>query len=46
VPWRRIIDTRNRLIHGYFSVNVYLTWEAVERVIPELEEQPRQIAGR
>jgi uncharacterized protein with HEPN domain len=46
VPWRRIIDTRNRLIHGYFSVNVYLAWEAIERDIPELEEQLRQIAGR
>ena len=22
IPWRKLVDTRNRLIHGYFSVSL------------------------
>ena len=34
---------RNRLIHGYFDVDVDLLWDTVERDIPTLESQIRAI---
>jgi uncharacterized protein with HEPN domain len=29
VPWREIIGTRNRLIHGYDDVNLDILWQIV-----------------
>ncbi len=26
---------RNRLIHGYFSVNLQIVWDTVKKVLPE-----------
>ncbi len=31
VPWRQIIDMRNRLVHVYFNVNLNFVWEVVDR---------------
>lgn len=36
VPWRAIIATRNRLIHGYFDINRDVVWETIERELPAL----------
>ena len=27
IPWRKLVDTRNRLIHGYFSVSLSIIWQ-------------------
>ncbi len=35
VPWGEIAGMRNRLIHGYFAVNLKMVWDTVERVLPE-----------
>ena len=49
IPWADIVGMRNRLVHGYFDVNLTRVWETVERDIPRLigqleglvsEEQP------
>jgi len=37
IPWRAISGTRDRLIHGYFSVDLDTIWETVERDLPQLE---------
>ena len=36
IPWRRIVDMRNKLIHGYATVEVSLVWEALHRHLPPL----------
>lgn len=39
VPWSKITGTRDRLIHGYFSVDLDIIWAIVERELPRLREQ-------
>ena len=34
---------RNRVAHGYFSVDVAIVWNSVETEIPELERLIRQV---
>lgn len=36
VPWRAIIDQRNRLIHGYDQIRLDLLWELVSVHVPAL----------
>ncbi len=35
VPWREMARTRDKLIHGYFGVDLELTWDIVEHDLPE-----------
>lgn len=39
IPWANIVGMRNRLVHGYFDVNLVRVWETVERDIPRLITQ-------
>jgi uncharacterized protein with HEPN domain len=36
IPWRLIIATRNRLIHGYLGIDNDTLWSIVETDIPSL----------
>jgi uncharacterized protein with HEPN domain len=36
IPWRQIIATRNRLIHGYLGIDNDTLWSIVETDIPSL----------
>jgi uncharacterized protein with HEPN domain len=39
VPWREISDLRNRLIHGYDTVNFDVLWAIVKQDLPPLVDQ-------
>lgn len=36
IPWRQMAATRDRLIHGYFSVDLDVLWEIVAHDLPPL----------
>jgi uncharacterized protein with HEPN domain len=44
VPWRDIVDLRNRLIHGYDSVDLDVIWRIVCADLPALLEGLEQTA--
>lgn len=43
---RKIVDTRNRIIHGYDSVSDDVIWLIVIRYLPILESEIREIKTR
>jgi len=43
VPWREIADTRNRLIHEYFDVDMEVVGAIVEQDLPHLLTRSEQI---
>ena len=45
VPWDDIIGMRNRLIHGYFDVDLDLIWETISNDIPQLLAELDAILG-
>jgi uncharacterized protein with HEPN domain len=36
IPWRLVITTRNRLIHGYLGIDNDTLWSIVRRDVPAL----------
>lgn len=43
VPWLEVSGMRNRLIHGYMSVNLNIVWDTVVKVLPEFLEIVNEI---
>lgn len=40
---RKIVDTRNRIIHGYDTVSVDILWAIIIRDIPNLEKEIKSL---
>lgn len=36
LPWREMVTMRNRLIHGYFDINLDIVWQTVVTELPPL----------
>lgn len=45
IPWRQIVATRNRLIHGYLGIDDDTVWSIVERDVPALVAELRQMTA-
>ncbi|ESS71261.1 hypothetical protein MGMO_114c00110 [Methyloglobulus morosus KoM1] len=39
IPWRQIIATRNRLIHGYLGIDNDTLWSIIQTDVPSLLEE-------
>lgn len=48
IPWLDIADMRNRLVHGYYDIDLDIVWDTVIDELPPLCEQLKavlQVAG-
>lgn len=43
IEWRKIISTRNRLIHDYFGVDYDIVWDIVINKLPDLHMYVEEI---
>ncbi len=46
IPWKDIVGMRNRLIHGYFDVDVKLDWNTAKNNLPELIKSLKDLLKR
>jgi uncharacterized protein with HEPN domain len=43
IPWRGMAGMRDRIIHGYDTVDLQIVWDVVEQDIPAIRPQIQQI---
>ena len=43
IPWKDIVGMRNRLIHGYFEVDIKLVWNTAKNNLPQLLNSLKEI---
>jgi uncharacterized protein with HEPN domain len=37
IPWAPMRGMRNRMVHGYFDIDLNIVWDTVQSSLPELE---------
>jgi uncharacterized protein with HEPN domain len=43
IPWSDLYTMRNRISHGYFSVDFEIVWKTIERDLPPLHHQVQSL---
>ena len=43
IPWKQIIGMRNRIVHGYDTINLEIVWNTANESIPELKSYCKEI---
>jgi len=43
LPWAAMIGIRNRLVHAYFEVDLFIVWDTVQSDLPPLKKQMEQL---
>jgi uncharacterized protein with HEPN domain len=43
MPWRNLAGMRDRIIHGYDTVDLEIVWDVVKKDIPQLKPKVRSI---
>lgn len=46
IPWHQIASTRNRLIHGYFDVDLTIVYQIITQDLPPLITQLKSLLKR
>ena len=46
IPWKLVAGARDRLIHGYFEVDLKIVWEIVTRDLPPLIAELERLLSR
>jgi uncharacterized protein with HEPN domain len=44
IPWRQIVAMRNRVVHGYFDVDLDVLWTVVDADVPKLAQAIREFS--
>lgn len=43
IPWKDMAGMRNKLIHGYFDVNLDIVWSTIKKDVPFLKTEIKQL---
>lgn len=44
IPWGALYAMRNRLSHGYWTIDLAVVWQVIQRDLPALRDQLDQLA--
>ena len=45
IPWTEMKGTRNKIVHGYFSIDLNILWHLIIKDIRELKIKLKDMAG-
>ena len=45
-PWGKVIAFRNRLIHAYWSIDLALVWDVIEKDLPDLKADVERLRAQ
>ena len=46
IPWKSIAGTRDRLIHGYYDVDLNIVWKIITEDLPALKTQLEKLLAK